>query len=132
MVSTADLAREYLSWLDIRWKDTPVVTLCAAHVQVLLQGGAAHCTVPWQSCQGRARSKCTEGEALQPALSASITNKQQQRPAFGVLAAVCLMPAAHVLQVKAQGGGAFVPQSEPGVNDDEELYSDAEDMDRAQ
>ncbi len=41
------------------------------------------------------------------------------------------MPPTHVQQVKANGGGAFVPQAEPGVDDDADLYSDAEDMDTA-
>ncbi len=42
------------------------------------------------------------------------------------------MPAISVLQAKAQGGSAFVPQAEPEVEDDADLYSDAEDMDTAQ
>ncbi|CAL5219614.1 g1484 [Coccomyxa viridis] len=35
-------------------------------------------------------------------------------------------------KAKAQGGSAFVPQAEPEVEDDADLYSDAEDMDTAQ
>ena len=40
------------------------------------------------------------------------------------------MPPVRHVQVKAQQA-AFVPQAEPGVEDDADLYSDADDMDTA-
>ena len=42
-----------------------------------------------------------------------------------------LMPAVSYVQAKAHKQAAFVPQAEPGVEDDADLYSDADDMDTA-
>ena len=50
---------------------------------------------------------------------------------FGLWLETHLMTPTHLRQVKAKGEGAFVPQAEPGVEDDADLYSDAEDMDTA-
>ena len=54
---------------------------------------------------------------------------QLQRDAWYNSNDVVPISAIYVLQEKASKEAAFVPQAEPGVDDDDaDLYSDAEDM----
>ena len=59
----------------------------------------------------------------------SLTTDQLQRDAWYNSDDVVPISAIYVLQEKAGKEAAFVPQAEPGVDDDDaDLYSDAEDM----